>query len=79
MWNLRQRRLQFPVALLDKFDSALQAAKVKNDIQIYDGVGHAFWKDMQQIHRGDEPQTSAYRMYGTTQARLRKKVVLQST
>lgn len=52
---------QFPMPLLDKFQSALQAAKVKNNIQIYDGVGHAFWKDMQQIHRGDEPQTSAYR------------------
>lgn len=53
--------VQFPMPLLEKFKEALNAAQVENDIQIYDGVGHAFWSDMEEIERGDEPQLSAYR------------------
>ena len=29
-------------------------------VHVYDGVGHAFWKDMEQIERGQQPQTDAY-------------------
>lgn len=52
--------VQFPMPLLDKFQAALVEAQVENDVRIYDDVGHAFWSDMDQIRRGDEPQLSAY-------------------
>ncbi len=51
---------QFPSSLLDKFQSSLDDAKVDNNIRVYDGVGHAFWKDVGQIERGDQPQLDAY-------------------
>lgn len=51
---------QFSKALLDKFRTALDAANVDSDVRIYDGVGHAFWTGMDQIRRGDQPQTEAY-------------------
>jgi len=51
---------QFSMPLLDSFRQALNDANVENDIRIYDGVGHAFWTDMEQVQRGDEPQTGAY-------------------
>lgn len=51
---------QFPKTLLDKFQSALNKAGVENDVRVYDGVGHAFWSDMEQIERGDRPQEEAY-------------------
>jgi len=51
---------QFSMPLLDSFRQALNDANVENDIRIYDGVGHAFWTDMEQVQRGDEPQTRAY-------------------
>ncbi len=53
--------VQFPVPLLNEFRTALDEANVIHDIRVYDGVGHAFWSDMKQIERGDEPQISAYR------------------
>jgi len=53
--------IQFPSPLLDQFQASLDQADVESDIRIYDGVGHAFWKNMEQIARGDEPQLSAYR------------------
>jgi carboxymethylenebutenolidase len=53
--------VQFPMSLLEQFQQSLQTANVDHDVKIYDGVGHAFWKDMDQIRRGDEPQSSAYR------------------
>lgn len=54
--------LQFSMTLLEDFQQALRQAKVEgSDVRIYDGVGHAFWKDMAQIQRGDEPQTQAYK------------------
>jgi len=52
---------QFSIPLLDSFRQALNDANVENDIRIYDGVGHAFWTDMEQVQRGDEPQTGAYK------------------
>lgn len=51
---------QFPKPLLDKFQIALDQANIVNDVHVYDGVGHAFWKDMEQIERGQQPQTDAY-------------------
>jgi carboxymethylenebutenolidase len=53
--------VQFPIKLLENFQDALEEANVKNEVKIYDGVGHAFWKNMEQIEQGDEPQASAYR------------------
>ena len=52
---------QFPKALLDKFQIALGEANIVNDVRVYDGVGHAFWKDMEQIERRQQPQTDAYK------------------
>jgi carboxymethylenebutenolidase len=51
---------QFPAPLLAKFRTALTEAQVENNVRIYDGVGHAFWKDMEQIEKGDQPQLEAY-------------------
>lgn len=51
---------QFSMKLLDEFKRALEEAKVDNEIKVYDGVGHAFWTDMEQVRRGDEPQAKAY-------------------
>lgn len=52
--------VQFPMPLLEDFNRALNEAKVKSNVQIYDGVGHAFWKSMEQIRRGDQPQLQAF-------------------
>ena len=38
----------------------LVAAGVPHEIQVYDGVGHAFWKDMGQVKRREQPQTAAW-------------------
>mmetsp|Transcript_14902 Transcript_14902/g.22924 ORF Transcript_14902/g.22924 Transcript_14902/m.22924 type:complete len:281 (-) Transcript_14902:131-973(-) len=54
------RDAQFPSNLLEKFQTNLDQAGVQNDVRIYEGVGHAFWKDMNQIKRGEQPQTDAY-------------------
>jgi carboxymethylenebutenolidase len=51
---------QFPSSLLHKFQSSLNDAGVDNDVRVYKGVGHAFWKDVSQIERGDQPQADAY-------------------
>jgi len=54
--------LQFPMSLVDQFDAALKEARVvKSDVTVYDGVGHAFWKDMEQIEQKEQPQYDAYR------------------
>ncbi|KAG7341971.1 dienelactone hydrolase family protein [Nitzschia inconspicua] len=53
--------MQFPMPLLQQFQLALNSDNIENDIKIYDGVGHAFWKNMEQIRRGEEPASSAYR------------------
>ena len=52
--------IQFPPPVLEKFRSALKEANVDHTVQTYDGVGHAFWKDMEQIRRGEQPQLGAY-------------------
>jgi len=52
---------QFSMRLVDTFREALTMAKVENNIRVYDNVGHAFWANMEQIRKGDEPQTIAYR------------------
>eukprot|EP00639_Heterosigma_akashiwo_P019060 CAMPEP_0206382350 /NCGR_PEP_ID=MMETSP0294-20121207/13208_1 /ASSEMBLY_ACC=CAM_ASM_000327 /TAXON_ID=39354 /ORGANISM="Heterosigma akashiwo, Strain CCMP2393" /LENGTH=298 /DNA_ID=CAMNT_0053832015 /DNA_START=38 /DNA_END=934 /DNA_ORIENTATION=- len=52
---------QFSMKLLDEFKQALDKANIENDVRIYEGVGHAFWSDMAQVRRGEEPQTKAYR------------------
>lgn len=54
------RDAQFPSRLLEKFQTNLDEAGVQNDVRIYEGVGHAFWKDMNQIHSGEQPQKDAY-------------------
>ena len=52
---------QFSSSLLDNFQRSLDDAGVVNDVRVYDGVGHAFWKDANQIIRGDQPQADAYK------------------
>ena len=51
---------QFPKALIDRFQRSLDDAGIENNVRTYDNVGHAFWSDMGQIRRGDQPQTDAY-------------------
>ena len=59
------RDAQFPTSLLDKFQASLDEAGIENDVRVYEGVGHAFWKDVNQIERGDQPQTDAYQQCTT--------------
>lgn len=54
------RDAQFSKNLLDQFQSSLDEAGVENDVRVYEGVGHAFWTDVNQVRRGDQPQTDAY-------------------
>ena len=52
---------QFPKAQLDAFHIALkETGNADHELRIYDGVGHAFWKDMKQIERQEQPQYDAY-------------------
>ena len=37
-------------------------AGVEHTVVSYDGVGHAFWKDMGQIARQEAPQAEAYEL-----------------
>lgn len=57
--------VQFPPSLLESFRIGMTDAGVQFDLQVYPGVGHAFWKDMDQIRRGEEPQRSAYKQVTT--------------
>jgi len=58
--------LQFPPPVLTAFELALQAAPVPNySLTVYPCVGHAFWKDMEQVERKQEPQYSAYQQVVT--------------
>lgn len=52
--------IQFPPPVLSAFREGLEEAGVPHDVQVYPGVGHAFWEDMDQVRRGDEPQTAAW-------------------
>jgi len=54
------RDTQFSASLLEKFQRSLDKAGVENDVRVYEGVGHAFWTDVGQVRRGDQPQTDAY-------------------
>eukprot|EP00543_Licmophora_paradoxa_P002906 CAMPEP_0202449276 /NCGR_PEP_ID=MMETSP1360-20130828/8018_1 /ASSEMBLY_ACC=CAM_ASM_000848 /TAXON_ID=515479 /ORGANISM="Licmophora paradoxa, Strain CCMP2313" /LENGTH=285 /DNA_ID=CAMNT_0049067143 /DNA_START=116 /DNA_END=970 /DNA_ORIENTATION=- len=60
-----QLDVQFPPPLLEAFRNALSEANVQHDVKVYDGVGHAFWSDMEQIRRGDQPQLNAYKQITT--------------
>lgn len=51
---------QLPMPLLKDFQIALAEAEVKHDIKIYDGVGHAFWKNMDQVRHDEHPQKEAF-------------------
>lgn len=44
---------QFPPPVLAAFRNALREAGVASDVRVYDGVGHAFWKDMGPVERGE--------------------------
>ena len=48
-------------AAADRFRTALEEARVEHEVISYDGVGHAFWKDMGQIEREEMPQIAAWR------------------
>jgi hypothetical protein len=55
--------VQFPMALLEEFQQALNDAKVvgvgvEHDVRIYYVVRHVFWKDMEQVHQGNPPQVA---------------------
>lgn len=53
--------VQFSPSALEDFETALQDAPVADyELKVYEGVGHAFWKDMQQIERREQPQYDAY-------------------
>ncbi|KAI5080993.1 hypothetical protein GOP47_0004176 [Adiantum capillus-veneris] len=51
---------QFSVNEIGDFREALEEAGVKSKISIYIGQGHAFWRDMDQVRRGDGPQRQAW-------------------
>ena len=53
---------QFPQFVVDGFRDALEEAGVEHTVVSYDGVGHAFWKDMAQIARQEAPQTEAWQL-----------------
>ena len=47
-------------AAVTRFREALEEAGVEHEVQSYNGVGHAFWKDMGQIEREEMPQFAAW-------------------
>ena len=53
---------QIPPPLVDGFRRALAAAGVQHEVVAYEGVGHAFWSDVQQIEREEMPQLAAWRL-----------------
>ena len=40
--------LQIPPELVRRFREALEGSGIAHEVTSYDGVGHAFWKDMRQ-------------------------------
>ena len=54
------RDAPFPAGRLARFRDGLEGAGVEHDLRVYEGVGHAFWRDVDQVRRGEEPQASAY-------------------
>eukprot|EP00467_Chlorarachnion_reptans_P010253 CAMPEP_0114499556 /NCGR_PEP_ID=MMETSP0109-20121206/7484_1 /TAXON_ID=29199 /ORGANISM="Chlorarachnion reptans, Strain CCCM449" /LENGTH=255 /DNA_ID=CAMNT_0001677139 /DNA_START=135 /DNA_END=899 /DNA_ORIENTATION=+ len=55
-----QDDLQFPQSLLREFKQGLEDSRVEHEITVYEGVGHAFWTDMEQIRRHHKPQREAW-------------------
>ncbi|MCO5571369.1 hypothetical protein L7F22_025107 [Adiantum nelumboides] len=51
---------QFSLKEIKAFKEALEEAGVKSKVSIYDGQGHAFWRDMDQVKRRDGPQRRAW-------------------
>ena len=49
-------------AAANRFRAALEEAGVEHEVVSYNGVGHAFWKDMGQIEREEMPQIAAWRL-----------------
>lgn len=54
------RDSQFPLTEINGFQEALLKAGVQSNVIIYKGQGHAFWRDMDQVRRGDQPQKQAW-------------------
>ena len=52
-------------AAANRFRVALEEAGVEHEVVSYNGVGHAFWKDMGQIEREEMPQIAAWRLSTT--------------
>ena len=57
--------VQFPSALLDLFRDALRESGVDSDVRVYNGVGHAFWSDMESVRRGDPSMVDSYEQVTT--------------
>ncbi|KAL1511368.1 hypothetical protein AB1Y20_006170 [Prymnesium parvum] len=54
--------VQFPARTIAAFKAALEVAEVKHEVVCYEGVGHAFWSDADQIKNKEMPQLEAYRV-----------------
>ena len=52
--------VQFSPSTLTSFRAALDQAGVANDVRVYDNVGHAFLKGMDEIRAGKQPQFDAW-------------------
>lgn len=51
---------QFSLKEIKGFEEALGKAGLKGKISLYKGQGHAFWRDMDQVTKGDGPQRQAW-------------------
>ncbi|KAJ7298751.1 hypothetical protein O6H91_Y440200 [Diphasiastrum complanatum] len=51
---------QFPLKMIMDFEEALEKAEIWKKIIISKGQGHAFWKDMDQVIRGNQPQKEVW-------------------
>eukprot|EP00465_Bigelowiella_longifila_P000288 CAMPEP_0185280660 /NCGR_PEP_ID=MMETSP1359-20130426/66267_1 /TAXON_ID=552665 /ORGANISM="Bigelowiella longifila, Strain CCMP242" /LENGTH=402 /DNA_ID=CAMNT_0027875967 /DNA_START=1275 /DNA_END=2481 /DNA_ORIENTATION=- len=51
---------QFPPSILSNFRSGLNEAGIEHRLEVYEGVGHAFWANMDQITCGQKPQIDAW-------------------
>ena len=52
---------QFPARMVEEFRTALSEAGVSNQVSVYAGEGHAFWRDMDQVGENPEgPQARAW-------------------
>jgi carboxymethylenebutenolidase len=60
-----------PVANVTAFESALTNASIEHDIQIYDGVGHAFANPSGNAYAAEEAMDAWARTLGFLDAHLR--------